>query len=58
MPRLLLLCLTFLILFPSPLLPAEGTDLLHTLSMTRSLKCSFVTVMQGNWKGGSLSTSK
>jgi len=58
MPRLLLLCLTFLILFPSPLLPAEGNNLLHTLSHTRSLKCTFITVMQGGWEGGSLSTSK
>lgn len=58
MPRLLLLGLSFLILFPSPLLFAESNDLLRTLAMSRSLKCTFITVMQGDWKGGSLSTSK
>jgi hypothetical protein len=58
MPRLLLFCLTFLILFPCPLLPAEGNNLFRTLSLTRSLKCTFTTVMQGDWEGGSLSTSK
>lgn len=58
MSRLLLLGLTFLILLPSPLLPAEGNSLIHTLSLTRSLKCTFGTVMQGDWKGGTLSTNK
>lgn len=36
----------------------ESEDLWSTLAKTRSLKCTFETVMQGDWKGGRLSLTK
>lgn len=58
MPQLLLLWIAVLVLLPSPVFPAKNSGLFSTLSLTRSLRCTFSTVIQGDWEGGRLSTSK
>lgn len=54
----ILLSVTATIIISIPAQATEEADSWQTLAKTRSLKCTFETAIQGDWKDGRLSTTK